>query len=155
MTFLIEALPEDTLQNLFALDRQALEAVGAARVLVEDVHSAPCRISLEDAAPGEEVILASFEHQPAATAYRQAGPIFVRRSVARARPAPGEIPPALHRRTLSIRAYDAAGNMVDADLVDGRDAEPLIERFFARSDVDYLHAHYARRGCYAAKIRRG
>ncbi|MFO1187205.1 MAG: DUF1203 domain-containing protein [Alphaproteobacteria bacterium] len=98
------------------------------------------------------MILASFAHQPAATAYHQAGPIFVRRGVARWAPAPGEVPPALSRRMLSIRAYDAAGNVVDADLADGREAEALIARLLARADTDYLHAHYARRGCCAARI---
>ena len=44
--------------------------------------------------------------------------------------------------------------MVDADVVDGQVLAGLIERFFGNPDVAYLHAHYAKRGCYAARIDR-
>jgi hypothetical protein len=44
--------------------------------------------------------------------------------------------------------------MVDADLVDGREIEGLIGRLFGDPRVAYLHAHYAKRGCYAARIDR-
>ena len=44
--------------------------------------------------------------------------------------------------------------MVDADLVDGRDLEGLIARFFENPEVSYMHAHYAKRGCYAARVER-
>jgi hypothetical protein len=154
MSFLIEALPEDTLQSLFAHDRQALTVLGAARMRVESENSAPCRISLEDAPPGEDVILASYEHQGAASPYRARGPIFVRQGVARAGLKPGEVPQALRRRPLSIRAYDGQGVMVDADLTEGAESESLIRRLLARADTAYLHVHFARRGCYAAKIVR-
>ena len=30
----------------------------------------------------------------------------------------------------------------------------MIQRFFANPDVDYIHAHNARRGCYAGRIDR-
>ena len=64
------------------------------------------------------------------------------------------IPPALARRTLSLRGFDAGHMMVEADLTEGRDAAALIEQFFANPAVVYIHAHYARRGCYAALIER-
>ena len=44
--------------------------------------------------------------------------------------------------------------MVDADLVEGRDIEDLVARFLSNPQVVYLHAHYAKRGCYAARIER-
>jgi len=44
--------------------------------------------------------------------------------------------------------------MIEADLTEGSDAEALIERFFANPAVAYIHAHYARRGCFAALIER-
>lgn len=42
----------------------------------------------------------------------------------------------------------------DQALADGRALEPLIETFLAQPDIAYLHAHYARQGCYAAGIDR-
>jgi hypothetical protein len=44
--------------------------------------------------------------------------------------------------------------MVDADLTGGGDLKPVIERLFANPDAAYIHAHYAKRGCYAARIDR-
>jgi hypothetical protein len=60
----------------------------------------------------------------------------------------------MRRRMLALRAFDTAGQMLDADLVDGREAESLIERLLANPKAEYLHAHYAKRGCFAARIER-
>jgi len=38
--------------------------------------------------------------------------------------------------------------------VEGTVMEPVITRFFANPDVSYIHAHNAKRGCYAARIDR-
>lgn len=44
--------------------------------------------------------------------------------------------------------------MIEAELVDGAEAGALVERIFANPKVAYIHAHYARRGCYAALFER-
>ena len=44
--------------------------------------------------------------------------------------------------------------IIDADVVEGAAIEGLIERLFARGETDYLHAHFARYGCYACRIDR-
>ncbi|HRE44954.1 MAG TPA: DUF1203 domain-containing protein [Terricaulis sp.] len=152
MHFRIAGLEPAPFQPLHALDDAALAARGARRIKVEQAHAAPCRISLDDAAIGENVILLSFPHQPAETPYRQQGPIFVREHAVRFEG--GEIAPALRRRPLSLRGYDAAHMMIEADLIEGAHAERVIARFFANAQVAYIHAHYARRGCFAARIDR-
>jgi hypothetical protein len=123
------------------------------RVRVEEKPSAPCRISLDDAEVGESVLLLNHDHQPANTPYRQQGPIFVRETEERFERV-GVIPPALARRTLSLRGFDEEDMMIEADLVEGAEAAGLIERLFANPRVAYIHAHYARRGCFAALIER-
>jgi hypothetical protein len=60
----------------------------------------------------------------------------------------------LATRLLSLRAYDEGGMMVDADVVEGRELRGHIKRFFENDAVAYIHAHFARRGCYAARIER-
>ena len=152
MTFQIEALPQTTFQDLFEMGDAERAARNAQLIWVAEVHSAPCRISLEDAVPGEEIILAPYEHLPFRSPFRASGPIFVRKGIARAEPAPGEVPDALRRRLISLRAYDRNNEMILAEVVEGTALEVLIERFFAERETDYLHAHYARRGCYAARI---
>nr|WP_243644119.1 DUF1203 domain-containing protein [Sphingomonas sp. PP-CE-1A-559] len=64
------------------------------------------------------------------------------------------MPEAIRSRPISLRAFGPDDEMIDADLVAGTDLIPLIERFLAVPDVAYLQAHYARRGCYAARIVR-
>jgi hypothetical protein len=66
----------------------------------------------------------------------------------------GIVPQALRDRLLAIRAFDRVGMMVDAEIAEGRVVEPLLVRFLERPEVAYLHAHYARRGCFAARIER-
>jgi hypothetical protein len=60
----------------------------------------------------------------------------------------------LRGRLLSVRAFDAACMMVDADAVAGVMLEPVIERLLAREDVAFLHVHFAKQGCYAARVDR-
>lgn len=153
MSFRVTGIDPAPLRGLHALSDSDLAARGVQRVRVEAKPSAPCRISLDDAEIGEYVLLLSHEHQPADTPYRQQGPIFVRETDARF-DARDVVPPALARRPLSLRGFDAEHMMIEADLVDGADAAQMIERFFANSKVAYVHAHYAKRGCFAALITR-
>ncbi len=47
-----------------------------------------------------------------------------------------EIPEVMRTRLFSLRAFDAAGMMLDADVVHGRDVEPLIQRMLGNERVD-------------------
>ena len=57
-------------------------------------------------------------------------------------------------RLLSVRAFDADGMMVDADIVEGTEVQPMIERMLSLADVDFLHIHNAARGCFIARVDR-
>jgi hypothetical protein len=65
------------------------------------------RISLQDAAVGEEVLLLTFRHQAGASPYAASGPIFIRRSATQSFDAINVIPDQQRRRLLSVRAYDS------------------------------------------------
>lgn len=153
MSFRIAGLDPALFTDVRMKPADILAAKGVERVRVQAAHSAPCRISLDDADIGESVLLLSYDHQPATTPYQQQGPIFVREASARF-DGVGIVPPALARRTLSLRGFDAAHMMIEADLIEGAHAHGLIARFFANPVVAYIHAHYARRGCFAARIDR-
>jgi len=58
------------------------------------------------------------------------------------------------REAISIRAFDDAGMIVDADVVPGAEVEALILRLLENPKAAYLHAHNAGRGCFAARIDR-
>ncbi|MBV9989687.1 MAG: DUF1203 domain-containing protein [Alphaproteobacteria bacterium] len=154
MSFRATGLALSPFEPLFALDDAELARRDMRRMVADAKPGFPCRVSLEDAEPGETLILLPFEHQDAQSPYRSSGAIFVRERAGEAFDRVDQVPPVLRGRLLSLRAYDGAGLMVDADIVEGRDVEAAIERFFARDDVSYLHVHNAKRGCYACRIDR-
>ncbi|HEX3500329.1 MAG TPA: DUF1203 domain-containing protein [Stellaceae bacterium] len=153
MSFRITGLPEAEFADLFALSDDALRARRAVRQSVDARLSFPCRISLTDAELGEKVILVNYEHQRADTPYRASHAIFVREGET-TYDAVDEVPDQLRRRMLSLRAFDANGMIVGADLVDGRSLEASIATLLGDKRAAYLHAHFAKYGCYAARIER-
>jgi len=152
--FRIHALPAAQFQPLFALSDEELAARDIHRVVADGPHSFPCRVSLRDAEPGERLLLLPYEHHAVATPYRAMGAVYVREAASDATPATNEVPQQLRRRLLSIRAYGEDGMMRIADVVDGKEIESLIARFFERDDIAYLHVHFAKYGCYACRITR-
>ena len=154
MPFRFKGLPVESFQSYFAMNDTELAAHDVKRMVADAKAGFPCRITLDEAELGERVLLLSFPHQPAHSPYKASGPIFVRER-ARDRFDGTDIPPVLRGRFLSLRAYDKAGMMVDADVVEGNDVEGLLERLFTRSDVENVHIHNARRGCYSCLVERG
>jgi hypothetical protein len=154
MTFQIEGLPARRFAPLFGLPDQALSALGAVRRIADRKPGFPCRVSLADAEPGESVLLVNFLHQPAATPYRARHAVYVREFAEDAKLAPGEVPEVLRSRLLSLRAFDAAGWLLDADVVDGRSLEPALNLLLAPEAVACVHIHNAKPGCYAARAVR-
>ena len=109
---------------------------------------------MRDAEPGEILLLVNYEHQPADTPYRASHAIYVREGAKAAYSAVDELPEVMRKRLLSLRAFSAKHMMVDADVVEGEAAIPVIERLFDNPKVAYIQAHYAKPGCFAATIGR-
>ncbi|MET0273905.1 MAG: DUF1203 domain-containing protein [Phenylobacterium sp.] len=156
MSYVITGLARDEFAPLFALSDAALAERGVLRRTVDAKPGFPCRITLEDAEPGETVLLMNYEHQPADTPFRARHAIFVREGEHATLRTVDAVPPALAARAhISLRAFDAAGMIVGAEVAPGAALESPIERLLGRPDVAYIHAHYAGMGCYAARIDRG
>jgi len=154
MAFRVLGLPADPFRRLYGLSDEALAARGVERLVVDGKPGFPDRVEVRDLEPGETALLLNFVHQPADTPYRASHAIFVREGAEIACDVVDSLPEALRVRPLSLRAFDGRHMMVDADLVEGGEAERVIARFFGDPRVTYVHAHYARRGCYAARIER-
>ena len=154
MSFRITGLPAEDFAPLFALTDAQLAARGAVRRVAE-VRSpgTPCRISLTDAQPGDELLLVNYEHHPVDSPYRMRFAIFVRKGE-ETYDEVDRVPEQLRLRTLAVRSFDADAMMVDRELVDGRDLEAAIARLFADARAAYLHVHFAAPGCYAARVER-
>ncbi|MBI0476686.1 DUF1203 domain-containing protein [Sphingomonas sp. MA1305] len=154
MSFRFLGLDPNQFSHLYGLSDADLAAAGAKRFVVDSTPGYPDRVEIRDLDVGERAILLNYEHQPADTPYRSRHAIFFHEGARRALDVVGVIPEAIRIRPISLRAFSDDGEMVDADLVDGDALAPLIERFLRNPAVAYLHAHYAKRGCYAARIER-
>ena len=154
MNFRLQALAAGPFQALSGCTDEELARRGVKRMVVDEKPGYPCRVSLADAEVGEVVYLLSYLHHDVQSPYRSAGPIFVRVGAATATPAVNEIPPMFRSRMLSVRAYDGAALMVDAEVVEGQMLEEAIQRMLADSRVSYLHVHNARPGCFNCAVVR-
>jgi len=153
-TFRLVGLEAAAFEPFFAMDAPALAAIGARRLRADSMPGYPCRISLEDAGAGEQLLLLPFEHLPARSPYRASGPVYVRAGARRAVLAPGVLPPYVTRRLMSVRAYDAEAMMVAGEVCEGVDLAPLLERLLADPAVAFIHLHNAKRGCFSCRVER-
>jgi Protein of unknown function (DUF1203) len=151
MTFRIRGLDAGQFSHLFALSDAELAAQGAMRKTADG--PSPCRVSLTDATPGDEVILVNYEHHAVESPYRMRFAIYVREGEATF-DAVNAVPDQLRRRTLAVRGFDENGMMTGWELIEGIWLEEAIERQFADPRAQYLHVHFAAPGCYAAKVER-
>src|SRR5437763_12238179 len=134
MSFRISGLPAENFDHLFALSDAELAAQGAVRRKAPD--AVPCRISLTDAIPGDEVILTNYEHHAVDSPYRMRFAIYVRKGETTYDEV-DEVPVQLRRRTLAARAFDKNGMMIGRELVEGSELEAAIERLFAEPAAAY------------------
>lgn len=154
MDFRISGLEAERFSHLFGLSDDELGRHRARRYICDEKPGFPCRVSLEDAEPGEPVLLLNYEHLPVDSPYRASHAIYVREREQPSFDEVNAIPSALLPRLLAVRGFDRAGMMLAAEVVEGRALIPLVEQYFANERIASLHAHFARRGCFAAQVCR-
>ena len=105
MSFRIVGLPAERFTHLFALSDTELAAQGAVRRTADDRNPGyPCRVSLTDSKPGDELILANYEHHAVDSPYRMRFAIYVRKGE-ETYDKVDEVPQQLRIRSLAVRAY--------------------------------------------------
>ena len=154
MTYKISGLDPAQFAHLIGLSDQELASHGAARMTADGRPSFPCRVQLDDAKAGETLLLVNHVSHEGNNPYRASHAIFVSESATKAAVYVDEIPPALARRILSLRAFDRRGLMTDAALAQPGEADAAIRRLLVDEQVDHIDAHNATRGCFAARIER-
>jgi Protein of unknown function (DUF1203) len=135
--------------------RCAAEAGAAdhAVVIADSPTGYPCRHCLRFAKPGERVILFPYAAIPPGHPYSETGPIFVHAESCERYAATHEFP-ADFRKGRVMRAYDSKFDMIDAEIVDGREPESIIEKLFQNPDTAFVDARSITRGCFTFRIRR-
>jgi Protein of unknown function (DUF1203) len=153
MTYRIEGLRRADFTALFAMSDAELTAQNAVRVTATG-PGYPCRVSLEDAKAGEQLILLNYTSHDVATPYRSAYAIYVRESADDIAPLIDATPPVFEGRPLGLRAFDGDGMLKDAALALPGQADAKIRELFADDNIAYIHAHNAAHGCFSARIDR-
>ena len=123
MNFRIRGLEARQFDHLFALSDAELAEHGAVRRIADGPR--PCRISLSDAKPGDELILVNYEHHAVSSPYRMRFAIYIRHGE-ETFDAIGEVPEQLRKRTLAVRGFDASGMMTGREIVEGTDLKAAI-----------------------------
>lgn len=154
MSFVITGLDPRRFAPLFGADAETLRRSGVVRRRADRAPGFPCRVTLEDAAPGETLLLLNFESHAVDTPYRSAYAIYVRENAERAARFVDEIPPVMRTRPMAFRHFDTHGMLIGASLALKSDSREAILAAFENEAVAYLHAHNAAHGCFAAEVRR-
>lgn len=154
MTYRIRGLDPAQFAHRFAMEPCALAASLSQRLTTGPDGTYPCRVSLEDAAPGEEILLTNFTNHAVDTPYRNSFAIYVRRKADRAAEFVDRLPPVLRARPIALRGYTAAGLLHRASLALEDDVDAAIRDLLNDGDIAYIDAHNAKHGCFAARIER-
>jgi hypothetical protein len=154
MTYRIEGLERDSYAGLLALDDDELAVRGARRVTADSKPGFPCRVTLEDAEPGESLILFNHVSHDVPTPFRSVYAIYVRESAGAPACFVDEPPPVFAGRALGLRGFDSEGMLRGALLALPGQADSKIRELFERPEIASIHAHNAAAGCFAAKIVR-
>jgi Protein of unknown function (DUF1203) len=154
MNFKLKSLNETAFSHFFNWNDAELEKIGAVRMIVDAFPGFPCRVSLEDAAIGEEVILLPYKHHNTNSPYQAYGPIFVRKIATSSNLEINEIPKMFTHRLLSLRGYTENGIMKEAAVTEGKILQEEIIKIFENEEIKYIHIHNARPGCYNCTVER-
>ena len=152
--FQVVAIEASEYADLFEYDQEKLASIGAVKSIVDTNPGYPCRVSLQDAEIGEEVILFAFKHHDVDSPYQATGPIFIRENAQSAKLKTNELPKMLLHRTLSLRCYNDKAMMIDARTIHGENLENEVTDVLNNPAVQYIHVQNAGPGCYNCAIQR-
>ncbi|MGH9365251.1 MAG: DUF1203 domain-containing protein [Thermoanaerobaculia bacterium] len=156
----ISPIPDGFLERVRADGRDAL-GQPVRRTVAKG--NEPCRDVLRRAAPGEQLILASFSPFVAEGPYHEYGPVFVlanpsgetvRRDVLPLHPAPGSSMEPYLREQFVLRAYSKDESIVGAEMVTAETVSEVLDRFLGSPEVAFVHARFPLYGCFACRIDR-
>lgn len=153
-SFRIRGLDPQPFSHLFGASDDELAAHRARRYVVDASPGFPDRIEMRDLEPGEKAILVNHTHLNADSPYRSSHAVFVREGATQAYDSVDEVPDVLRRRLLSVRAFDKGAMMLGAEVLEGEHLHKWISSTLEQPDVEFVDVHYAKPGCFAARVHR-
>lgn len=154
MTYRISGLARETFEPLLGASDEVLNAAGAIRVTADAKPGFPCRVTLEDAEPGETLILLNHVSHDVDTPFRASHAIYVRERAERVAEYDDAVPAMFDSRYLSLRGFDEAGMLRAAALAAPGEADAEIRSLLDRTEIAYIDIHNAAAGCFAARVQR-
>lgn len=154
MDFLIKALSSEDFEYLSKLTDKELDERNIVKQVSKSDYGYPCRVSLEDAPTDEVLYLLNYRHMAEHSPYQSSHAIFVRKDSRTKTLEVNEVPKVISTRLLSVRAFNKNHMMVDGDVIDGQAIKERLKQYFEDEQVDYIHLHTAKYGCYLAKAMR-
>lgn len=154
MAYRIHGLPPARYDGLFEMTDGELAERRAVRVTADKPGAFPCRVTLEDVEPGEQLVLVNHVSNDVDGPFRTSHAIYVRKGAVQAARYEDEIPAMIDRRTIGLRAFDAAGMLRAGMVVAPGEADARVRDLFADADIATIHAHTAAYGCFLARIER-
>ena len=154
MTYQITGLSPDIAKPFQGATAEELSAMGAVRMTATSKPGFPCRISLEDAEVGEELILFHHTSHDVDSPYRSSYAIFARTGLAKAAKFTDAVPPVFKGRPLGMRAFGKDAMLKTAKLSLPGEADQSIRQLFELDEVAYIDVHNAAHGCFVARVER-
>jgi hypothetical protein len=153
--FQVLALEGADFSHLYGLSDVTLREQGIVPVTADACPGYPCRVSLDFAPVGERLLLMNYQHHDTQSPFASNYAIYIRDGAQSLDLEPGELPPVFQRRSpIAVRAFDKAGMLKSAEIVEGPEAGGVFNRLLDNEGISYLHAHYAAYGCFAAQVVR-
>ncbi|RZS33858.1 uncharacterized protein DUF1203 [Herbihabitans rhizosphaerae] len=149
--FQVHAIPPAVLDEVRATGRD-VSSNPIVRVTADGGE--PVRCCLNDARPGEKLIL--FGYAPPidpASPYREIGAVFAHDDACAGTSHQGYPCPWYGRRQV-LRSYDQRGWIVDTRVHDGSDPEAMIAELFADASAVQVHSRNIGHGCFMFAVTR-
>ncbi len=152
-TYRIIAIP-DAIAAAVRTSRTSPFAAHPAHVEVATGHG-PCRLCLRTFVVGaERRILFTYDPFAGTEPLPLPGPVFIHEAACTRYPEDAGFPDELRPHALTLNGYGRGRRLHAQEYVTDGNVEPVIERLFARGDVDYVHVRDTEAGCYDLRIER-
>jgi Protein of unknown function (DUF1203) len=149
----VVAIPTEIAEAVRSTMRAPVYGFPAHAELATD--AAPCRHCLRVTAPGEaRRILFTYDRFAGLEPLPQPGPIYIHADNCPRYPEDGGFPEELRGSPRTLEGYARGRRLLAQEYVSDGKFEPVIEKLFARTDVDYLQVNSTTAGCFTFRIER-
>jgi hypothetical protein len=149
----IVAIPTEVAESVRATMRAPVYGHPAHAQLATE--PAPCRHCLRLITAGvDHEILFTYDRFAGVESLPLPGPVFVHAEPCKRFPEDAGFPEELRASPRTLEAFARGRRLLAQEYVTDGKMEKVIEQFFARPDVDYIHVNSTTAGCYTFRIER-